>query len=151
MNSSKKENLKILVKYDLLVLFFALAAALLALGTKFINSRLAGGLQIPYCFCHDFLRLYCPLCGCTRAGVALFRLELLESLKANPFVVIFCLAFTAYNLASCRRILGGKAPCDLKRWSTVFGIALLIFALVRNVLMIFFGIDTLGELAALWR
>ena len=79
------------------------------------------------------------------------RFELLESLKANPFVVLFCLALAGWNLISIGRIRRGKEPCNIKRWGAGFGVALVLFALARNILMIFFGIDTLGELAVLWR
>ena len=36
---------------------------------------------------------------------------------------------------------------QLKHFGIIFGIILAVFAIVRNVLMIFFDIDTLGELA----
>ena len=45
------------------------------------------------CILHDLLLLYCPFCGGTRATEALLRLDILNALRANAFVVLFFLCF----------------------------------------------------------
>ena len=86
MKRFDEKQLKKLLYNDAVALSILLVVALGALGLRFVNSRLPEGIDIPYCLCHDILRLYCPFCGCTRAGVALMRLDIAESFKANPLV-----------------------------------------------------------------
>lgn len=151
MENLKKEQLKKLICLNALTLLFVLVTAVSALGIKYVNSRLPWGIYLPYCLTHDLLRLYCPFCGCTRAGLALFRLDVVGSLAANPTVILFCLEYFAYNAVSAVFILRGKKLPSLARWGVAFGIFLLVLSAVRNILMIFFGFDTLGELVGFWR
>ena len=79
MKKIDRKKLAALAYKDLVVLVLGAVIAISALALRFLNSILPKGVQIPYCLCHDLLRLYCPLCGCTRAGVALLRLDFAES------------------------------------------------------------------------
>ena len=151
MKKIKKERLKRLLVSDGLILLAVLAAAVLALGTKLINSLLPEGYYLPYCLCHDLLHLYCPFCGCTRAGLALFRLDFAASFSANPLVILFCFALAFYNGVSLCQIWCEKEIPDLRRYGPFVLVLLVLFAVLRNILMIFFGIDTLGELVGFWR
>ena len=150
MKKFDRKKLAALAYSDLVVLAIVAVTAIGALGLRLLNSILPDGVQIPYCLCHDLLHLYCPFCGCTRAGVALFRLELAESFKANPLVLLFVLGLVLYNVISLVRISrGGEIP-RIKRAEIWVGVLLLCFAIVRNILMIFFKFDTLGELVSFW-
>ena len=151
MKELKRESVRRLAKCDGYIFAAVLAMAVLSFATRLINRCLPNGYYLPYCLCHDLLHLYCPFCGCTRAGIALLRLDFEESIAANPFVIIFCLAFVAYNCISLVRIWRGKEPLAIKRWAVCFGVLLVLYMLVRNILMIFFGIDSLGELGVFWR
>ena len=151
MENFKKEQLKRLIIFNVLTVFALIVTAVSALGIKFANSRLPDGFYIPYCLCHDLLHLYCPFCGCTRAGLALLRLDVAESFAANPLVILFCVGFAAYDVIAVARVNKGNALPDLRRLGFWVGIFLLVFSLVRNILMIFFGFDTLGELSFFWQ
>lgn len=150
MKKIDRKKLVALAYSDLVVLAIVAVVAIGALGLRLLNSILPDGVQIPYCLCHDLLHLYCPFCGCTRAGVALFSFELAESFKANPLVLLFVLGLVLYNVISLVRISrGGEIP-RIKRAEIWVGVLLLCFAIVRNILMIFFKFDTLGELVSFW-
>lgn len=151
MKNSQKEQLKKLIAFDILTLFALLVTAAAALGLKYINSRLPQGYYIPYCLTHDLLHLYCPFCGCTRAGISLLRLDVVSSFTANPIVILFCTVYLVYNAVAVIFIVKNKAIPDLARWGIAVGVFLLVFCAVRNILMIFFGFDTLGELVGFWR
>ena len=151
MKKIDRKKLAALAYSDRGVLAVGAVIAISALALHFLNSILPKGIQIPYCLCHDFLRLYCPLCGCTRAGLALLHLDFAESLKANPLVLLFVLGLVLYNLVSLVRIGRGGELLRVKNAWVLTGISLFAFALVRNLLMIFFKFDTLGELVSFWR
>lgn len=151
MKNSRKQKFKRLAENDTKFCLAVLACVAVAFGMNFINSRLPDGYYIPYCISHDVFHLYCPFCGCTRAGIALVRLDFVGSLVANPLVILFCIIFVCYNVVSVVLICKDKRIPNLKRCGTGAVCFLLLFAVVRNILMIFFGFDTLSELIVFWR
>lgn len=151
MENLKKEQFKKLIALNIFTLTVLLVIAAAALGIKYINSRLPHWLYIPYCLTHDLFHLYCPFCGCTRAGLALLRLDVAGSFAANPTVILFCFEYLVYNAVAAVFIFKGKKIPELKRWGIATGIFFILFFAVRNILMIFFGFDTLGELVGFWR
>lgn len=152
MEITKKNELKKLLSQDLSVISFLVAVVLFASSMWIANTLLGKiGIYIPYCICHDLLHLYCPVCGCTRAGLALLRLDFAESLAANPLVIIFAVGFIIYNIMSFCLIIYGKKIPHLKHFGIILGILLAVFAIMRNILMIFFDFDTLGELSYFWQ
>lgn len=150
MKNFEKEQLKRLAVLNALAGLVILAIAVSALGIRFVNSHLQD-YYIPYCLTHDLLHLYCPFCGCTRAGLALFKLDFVGSFLANPLIILGVLGWVVYNVISIVRISKGKNIPDLGRVGLFVGLFLLLFFALRNVLMIFFGFDTLGELVGFWR
>lgn len=151
MKNSRKQEFYRLLESDATFCAAVLACVVVAFGMNFINSRLPDGYYIPYCISHDVFHLYCPFCGCTRAGFALISLDFVGSLTANPLVILFCTAFVCYNVVSVVLICKDKCIPNLKRGGTGAVCFLLLFAVVRNILMIFFGFDTLNELIVFWR
>lgn len=151
MKNFDKKQLNRLLSLDGAVAAIIAMAAFGAIMLRLVNSHLPDGVSIPYCLTHDLLHLYCPFCGCTRAGLALLRLELWESFLANPLVLLFVAALVAYNAVSLWRIGKGRQIPDLSRFKTAAVILLVAFTLARNLLMIFFDFDTLGELYAFWQ
>ena len=92
--------------------------------------------------------LYCPTCGMTRAAHALLSLDFLSALSLNP--CLFILLFTALwymgfgMLALIKRdaavfSLSGRWPL----WLLLFSLA--FYFLLRNILLLFFHIDLLGD------
>lgn len=125
-----------------------LAALLLPLYMKIASwvSGILGG-----CLMHRFF-IYCPLCGGTRAVAALLRLDLLSALKYNAFVVLMCVVILALDVWAWVRYFQKKEPLIiLPKWSWfAFSAILLTYFILRNVLMIFWGIDPTGDLVYFW-
>ena len=109
-------------------------------------SSLFGG-----CIMHRFF-IYCPMCGGTRAVAALVRFDFLAAWNYNAFVVLLAFAVLALDVWAWVRYAQKKEPLIvLPKWSwIVLAVALLIFFILRNVLMIFFGIDPTGDLVYFW-
>ena len=125
-----------------------LAALLLPLYMKiasWIGSILGG------CVLHRFF-IYCPLCGGTRAVAALVRLDFVAAWNYTAFVVILAVMALCLDIWVWVRYFQKKEPLIiLPRWSWIFFCVLLVsYFILRNVLMIFFGIDPTGDLGFFW-
>ena len=103
------------------------------------------------CLMHRFF-IYCPLCGGTRALGALIRFDLVAALNYNAFVVLLCVVALALDVWAWVRYFQKKEPLILlPNWSwIVFCAVLVTYFILRNVLMIFFGIDPTGDLGFFW-
>ena len=105
------------------------------------------------CFFHDYLFLYCPFCGGTRAVRSLLNLNLLDAVRYNLAVVIFGLFALVLDVIAFVRLRKSKDPILIyPKWGWGALLALfVIFWILRNLLMIFFGIDPTGDLGAVWQ
>ena len=130
---------------------FHLIALVLAggwIGCFFLFSRLrAAGYFVVTCPLHDLLRIYCPLCGGSRAILSLFRFDLPSAFRANPAVLLslpvllFC-----YVRALVVFARGGAFSFRIPRkWTVALLCLFAAFFVLRNVLLIFFGIDPTGD------
>ena len=125
---------------------FFFAAPLLRLLAGKLPSFLTG------CLLHNFFHLYCPLCGGTRAVEALTQGEVLVAWHYNAAVMIFLCGLLVYDAVCLIRMLLGKAGWwSLPQKSWIFVAALFLgYAVLRNLLMIVWGIDPVGDLAWYW-
>ena len=100
------------------------------------------------CFLHDRLFLYCPLCGGTRALEALLHLDLLTAFRYNALVVILAFIVLILDIWGLIRLLSGKnVLIPLKGWCWVaLSVLVVIYAFLRNYLMIVHGYDPVGDL-----
>ncbi len=117
----------------------------LAINPKFV-------LGIPTCTISRLLHIYCPGCGGTRAVRALLTGDLLHALRCNIFVpwFIFC-ALTQYLRALRALIRRDPYACPIQRWTWISMIVLILLLFVlRNILLIFYGYDYLGDHQAFW-
>ena len=125
-----------------------LAALFLPLYIKVANwlGGVFGG-----CLMHRFF-IYCPLCGGTRAVAELTRFHFIEAWNYNALVVILCAVVLALDMWAWVRYFQKKEPLIiLPRWSYItFCVLLVTYFILRNVLMIFFGIDPTGDLGYFW-
>ena len=105
------------------------------------------------CFLHDRLFLYCPLCGGTRAIEALLRLDFVGAFTANPLVVVFLFLALILDAVILIRLLGGKKPLlpFPHLWWTVPLAVMIVYAVVRNWLMIAYHYDPIGDLGTFWQ
>ena len=113
----------------------------------------ADGSRISACILHDILHIYCPLCGGTRALISLCRGQLLSSLLQNPVSAYLAVGFVVFDVIALVRMLR-RSPLPLVRipkWYVIGAIALAVLVfIIRNALMIFYGIDNLDGLALYW-
>ena len=125
------------------LLLFPLYRAL----TSYITQFVAG------CMLHDYLFIYCPLCGGTRAVESLLHLDVAAALRFNPFVVFVILLAVIFDIIALVRLLRGKARLFVfPEWGWIVLVAVMVAYLVlRNYLMIAHGYDPVGDLGAFWR
>lgn len=103
------------------------------------------------CIMHRFF-IYCPMCGGTRAVAALVRFDFLAAWNYNAFVVLLAFVVLALDVWAWVRYAQKKEPLIvLPKWIwIVFVVALVAFFVLRNCLMIFWGIDPTGDLVYFW-
>ena len=127
--------------YNLLLL---LAAGGIA-GYLWLLARTGLRALCPFSF---FTHLYCPGCGFTRAGRALLQLDLPAALGANPMAPWLLLTLGYYEIAF---FLAWRRGRRVARWPAIlFAYALVAYAILRNLLLVFFAIDPLGDLIQFW-
>ncbi|MBQ7153603.1 MAG: DUF2752 domain-containing protein [Clostridia bacterium] len=128
------------------------------------NAALAGGLalflllpvMIPAlrmpCPFHDLLKLYCPFCGGTRAVRAVLKGQIVEGIVMYPPLVWLLGLFTAFEITAVRACLRKSAPLvQIRSWVTWATAAVFIlFTIIRNILLIAYGIDPIGDLIEFW-
>jgi len=104
------------------------------------------------CWIHDLLFLYCPLCGGTRAAAALARLDFVEAFRCNAAVVIFLIFFVILDLVVLIRLLRKRENWwSVPLWCWISAIGLFVgYTLLRNILMVVWGIDPTGDLVSFW-
>lgn len=134
------------------VLFHVLLAACAAL---FPLYRYLVGLlpkDMTGCILHDWLFLYCPLCGGTRAVSYLLRFRFDRAFATNAYVALLAVvALIHYVLAWIRLLRGAHTLFRPRTWEWIAaGVLLLAFGVLRNVLMICAGVDPLGDLGGFW-
>ena len=108
--------------------------------------------HIPECFLHDFLFLYCPFCGGTRAIGALLKLQIGKALCYNPLVVLMAVAALAADVRAWIRLRRGEReiyPIPTLAWILAVVIPVL-YGVLRNVLLVRYGVDPLGDLFRFW-
>lgn len=104
------------------------------------------------CILHDWLFLYCPLCGGTRAVTMLLRLNFAAAFRANAYVTLLAVAALVHYIVAWVRLLrGGTALFRFLAWEWIAaGVLLLVYGVLRNLLMVRFGCDPLGDLGSFW-
>ena len=106
------------------------------------------------CIMHDLVHIYCPLCGGTRAFVALCRGQLWQSLQYHPLALYFALGFLMFDgIALYRLIRRDERPLlAVPRWYWIVAIVIAAIVFVaRNIALICLGLDNLGDLVAYWQ
>lgn len=136
--------------------FALLHAALILCATAFpLYFRIAKqyGTRFSGCLLHDWFKLYCPLCGGTRAVDAILHFRFAESMRANPVVVLLIFAFLICDLIVFLQLLMKKERIlKIPKYAwIVLLVALVLYGILRNVLLIGFEIDPLGDLVLFWK
>ena len=107
------------------------------------------------CILNRYLHLYCPGCGGTRALRYLVEGRIVDSFLANPMVLyaglIYFRVWTAlfYNCKKGYKC-GKMIPPFSEREIWITFAIVMAYGIVRDVLLVVFGMDFLGDLAAYW-
>ena len=106
------------------------------------------GFSYP-CMFSRFSHLYCPGCGVTRALTLLLRLDIAGSFLAHPFVLLAIPLFCWYQYRFVRAL---RHPSEsIPTWPViVYAAGLMVFAVVRDLLLVFCRLDYLGDLIRFW-
>lgn len=110
---------------------------------KFLEILKQAGCRI-----RDVYHVYCPCCGGTRSVEALLNLHFLQSLYYNPIVVLIIAdIITVFLLRILQKTNLHREPHYKIKiiLNSAILIIWLIFSLMRNILLIFFQIDMLGD------
>ena len=121
----------------------------LILGTIFLlflfldTLELFDGLIV--CPLHHF-GLYCPTCGMTRAAHALLALDIEQSFRYHPLLLPLLLMVAYYELGYLGSLIV-KRPVLRHPRRVLYGTiaAFTAFFILRNVLLLAFGIDMVGD------
>lgn len=145
MINKKSGKIYLLVHACLLTLLFLFPLY------RIVAERIASPLM--GCLIHDRFFLYCPLCGGTRAVSALLRFDLAAAFANNAFVVILVFLALALDVWALIRLLRGhRNLLPLPGWVwIVLAVAMILYAVLRNYLMIAHGIDPVGDLGVFWK
>ncbi len=98
---------------------------------------------LTHCPFREIFHVYCPGCGGTRAVFALIRLRLLTSFRMNPLPLLTILWLLIF-------ICAGKLAPKLRRKIRlrslfVLGTVFVLYSVVRNILLLCWGIDLVGD------
>ncbi len=127
----------------LLLLLFPLYRAVASHVTQFVTG----------CVIHDRFFVYCPLCGGTRALDALLHFDLLAALRFNSFVAFAAVLAVVLDLIALARLLRGESRLLIfPNWAWIaLAVLMLVYAILRNYLMIAHGYDPVGDLGGFWQ
>lgn len=139
-----------------LLWFLGIHALAVAAILLFPYYRFGAGIVFsffPSCLLHDVFHIYCPLCGGTRAVDAILHFRFPEALRFNPLVVVFLLlAAIWYGIAWVRLFRGKRLLAPIpKALSVSLAVAFVGYWILRNLLLIAFGVDPMGDLVGFWQ
>ena len=141
-------------KYFLITVVFISLFLLAFLYTNYIEKiQSVNPILFHDCVFKSTFHLYCPGCGGTRAVDALLHLRILSSLFYHPFViyVVFCCCFF-YIKIGIQLIKQGGAVDMFINTACIGGslVLVLAFFVVRSLLLVYGGVDYIGELKSYW-
>lgn len=134
---------------------FIAVNAIVAFGILFFGKYKAIADALPWiapCLLKMIFRIYCPLCGMTRSMGALLHGDIISSFLNNPGVIVGAAVFILCDITALIALISKNNKIfRLIRPAIIIYLAFLIlFFIVRNILLVFFGIDYIGDLADFW-
>ena len=137
------------VRKKLVLSFIGINVALvLAAVLFFVLDRKTDG-ELFACSVLQNLHIYCPGCGFTRAVRAFLRLDIISSLRYNASVLVAVLVILYYEwrfFLSALRADFGVFKKSKTYPAIILAVSILAVFFVRNILLVGFGIDMIGDL-----
>lgn len=99
------------------------------------------------CVFLELTHLYCPGCGGTRAVIALLHGNILQSLRFNPAVFLGIIVIIYYEVCAIITIIKNNGRCYYNKYGIplyVYLVIIVIFAVVRDIILVRYGIDWLA-------
>ncbi len=144
MKATKKRFIR---NFLLLNLTLILACAAFYFVVKHTRILYLPGFGCPW---SEKLHIYCPGCGGSRAFFELLHGHVIHSLMCNPSVFLGGVTVMWYEIRAVMAISTGNIERyfggDRYRVLIAFAIFVIAYALLRDVLLICFKIDLLGDL-----
>lgn len=135
-----------------LLVNLALAAAVIFIAVYKKISAVSGADPLGMCVMHDFLHLYCPGCGGTRAVMLLVHGDVVGAMLSNPIVPCYAALYIFLSLYAAVAIIRDRDRVIYWNTAITWIVAMLPIAVfvIRNVMLVVWGVDTIGDLAAYW-
>lgn len=130
------------------------SAILLGAAALMPYRRLADGAlkNFIFCFWNRYMHIYCPTCGITRVFDSVLHLRFAEAAKENICILALILLTAYFDIRAFVALLRHEEKIFKVKlvYLWIFLACLIIHAIVRNILLIRFGIDPLGDNLAYW-
>lgn len=106
------------------------------------------------CFMNFYWHIYCPGCGGTRAFDYFMHGNFIKSIMAHPVNVYLAVLYLSYFVRATYTYLfkkDGKQYYKFHPWTlVVLMVMVVLFFILRNVAMIYFDYDFLGDCIKYW-
>lgn len=116
-----------------------------------------GAIKISFsnkpCMAVKYLHLYCAACGGTRSIRALCDFNVLHAIKCNIWVVYSCVFYLVFYIKSTLYYFSGKDSKLFKiklSYIVIWIIIAITNVVLKNILVVFFSCDYLGDILKYW-
>ena len=93
-----------------------------------------------------YFGLYCPVCGMTRAAHSLLRFDFAAMISYHPLMPLFIAMILFYETALFMSVWQRRRVLAHPRRMAYFTVAaFLVYFIVRNVMLLIFKIDPVGD------
>ncbi len=107
------------------------------------------------CILKETIHLYCPGCGGTRAIDTFLHGHFIKSFLYNPTIVYLALYFLSYYIPAALKLAGiwkKKINYTVYVYPLIGLLAIIIINfVVRNLLLVYGGVDYIGECILYWQ
>ncbi len=141
MENKLKKNLYILIIMNISLLSFGILYTLLL-------ENDPDFLKASFCIFKDRLNLYCPACGASRSIASFLRFNFISSFLYYPPIIISAAVIIDYDRRLIMSVIRKNSGItDRFNFFTfiIIPIAVILTFFIRNILLLFFGIDTVGD------
>ncbi|MBQ8982841.1 MAG: DUF2752 domain-containing protein [Lachnospiraceae bacterium] len=154
LNKQSDLQLHAFVKQERMIFIWVTVGVLVLLFCAFLWKKLPIFQSLPaQCVFAKYLHVYCPGCGGTRATYHMLQFHPVKSFLYHPVVPFITLILADYYIGAIITLIrhNGKRYYFLKDWFCYIALAIVLGNfIIRNVLLIGFHIDYIGDLLQYW-